>query len=173
MAALAAVGNPSSVHAEGRVARRMVETARDQVAALVGARPAGVIFTSSGTEANMLAFSPAIETEGEKRPRDKLLISAIEHPSVRAGGRFPRGAIEDIAVDGDGLVDLAALADALRAKTSRPLVSLMLANNETGTVQPVAEAAEIVHAAGGLLHVDAVQAAGRIGCDIRLWAPTC
>jgi cysteine desulfurase len=164
-AAFAIVGNPSSVHAEGRVARRLVETARDQVAALVGARPADVIFTASGTEANMLALTPAIETEREKKPRDKLLISAIEHSSVRAGGRFPRGAIEDIAVDSDGLVDLAALADALRG-TSRPLVSLMLANNETGTVQPVAAAAAIVHAAGGLLHVDAVQAAGRIGCDI-------
>ena len=97
--------------------------------------------------------------------RDRLLLSAIEHSSVRAGGRFPRGAIEDIPVDADGRVSLAALADAVR-RASRPLVSLMLANNETGVVQPVAEAAAIVHAAGGLLHVDAVQAAGRIPCDI-------
>ncbi len=161
-------GNPSSVHAEGRAARRLVEQAREAVASLVAARPADVIFTSSGTEANMLALSPAIETAGEKRPRDRLLISAIEHPSVRAGGRFPREAIEAIAVDADGGVDLAALADAVAvAKTSRPLVSLMLANNETGVMQPVAEAAAIVHAAGGLLHVDAVQAVGRIPCDFR------
>ncbi len=162
------VGNPSSVHAEGRAARRLIEQARGEVAALVGAQPADVIFTSSGTEANMLALTPAIETVGEKRPRDRLFMSAIEHPSVRAGGRFLRGAIEDVTVEADGRVNLAALAEALTpAKSSRPLVSLMLANNETGVVQPVAEAAAIVHAAGGLLHVDAVQAAGRIPCDIR------
>jgi cysteine desulfurase len=162
------VGNPSSVHAEGRAARRLIEQAREEVAALVGAQPADVIFTSSGTEANMLALTPAIETAGEKRPRDRLFIPAIEHPSVRAGGRFPREAIEDIPAEADGRVNLAALAEALApAKTSRPLVSLMFANNETGVVQPVAAAATIVHAAGGLLHVDAVQAAGRILCDIR------
>ncbi len=162
------IGNPSSVHAEGRAARRLVEQAREEVAALVGAQPADVIFTSSGTEANVLALSPMIETAGQKGPRDRLFMSVIEHPSVRAGGRFLREAIEDIPVEADGRVNLAALAAALaRAETSRPLVSLMLANNETGVVQPVAEAAAIVHAAGGLLHVDAVQAAGRIPCDIR------
>jgi len=158
-------GNPSSVHAEGRVARRLIERARDQVATLVAARPADVFFTSSGTEANMLALTPAVETTAEKRPRDKLLISAIEHSSVRAGGRFSRDAIEDIPVNADGRVNLTALAAAV-AKASRPLVSLMLANNETGVVQPVAEAAAIVHSVGGLLHVDAVQAVGRIPCDM-------
>ena len=162
------VGNPSSVHAEGRAARRLIEQAREDVAALVGARPADVIFTSSGTEANVQALTPAIETAGENRPRDRLFMSVIEHPSVRAGARFLREAIENIPVEVDGRVNLAALAAALaQAETSRPLVSLMLANNETGVVQPVAEAAAIVHAAGGLLHVDAVQAAGRIPCDIR------
>jgi cysteine desulfurase len=164
--ALAVPGNPSSVHAEGRAARRLVEAAREDVAALVAARPGDVFFTSSGTEANMLALTPAIQTADERRPREKLLISAIEHSSVRTGGRFPRGAVADIAVDADGRVDLAALAGAL-AGTSRPLVSIMLANNETGVVQPIAQAAAIVHAAGGLLHVDAVQAAGRIACDIN------
>ena len=163
--ALALPGNPSSVHAEGRAARHLIEHAREDVARLAGARPADVIFTSSGTEANMLALSPAIETAAEKRPREKLLMSAIEHSSVRAGGRFPRAAIEDIAVDAEGRVNLAALADAL-SRTSRPLVSIMLANNETGLVQPVAEAAALTHAANGLLHVDAVQAAGRIACDM-------
>ncbi len=163
--ALALPGNPSSVHAEGRAARHLIEQAREEVAELVAARPADVIFTSSGTEANMLALSPAIETAGEKRPRDRLFMSAIEHSSVRAGGRFLPGAIEDVTVEADGRVNLAALADAV-ARASRPLVSLMLANNETGVVQPVAAAAAIVHAAGGLLHVDAVQAAGRIPCDI-------
>jgi cysteine desulfurase len=164
--ALSVPGNPSSVHAEGRAARRLVEEAREDVAALVAARPGDVFFTSSGTEANMLALTPEIQTADERRPREKLLISAIEHSSVRTGGRFPRGAVADIAVDTDGRVDLAALADAL-AKASRPLVSIMLANNETGVVQPIAQAAAIVHAAGGLLHVDAVQAAGRIACDIN------
>jgi cysteine desulfurase len=163
--ALALTGNPSSVHGEGRAARRLVERARDEVAAFIGARPGDVFFTSSGTEANMLALTPALETAGEKRPRDRLLLSAIEHTSVRAGGRFPRDAIVDIAVDGDGRVDLTALQQAM-AGASRPLVSIMLANNETGVVQPVAQAAALVHAAGGLLHVDAVQAAGRVPCDI-------
>jgi cysteine desulfurase len=164
--ALAASGNPSSVHAEGRKARALVERAREEVAALLGARPANVFFTSGGTEANMLALTPAIETAGEKRPRDRLLMSAIEHSSVRTGGRFPRGAIEDVPVTPEGRLDLAALADAV-GRAARPLVSLMLANNETGVVQPVVEAAAIVHAAGGLLHVDAVQAVGRIPCDIE------
>jgi cysteine desulfurase len=165
-AALAVPGNPSSVHAEGRAARRLIEDAREAVAPLVGARPGDVFFTSSGTEANMLALTPAIQTADERRPRDKLLISAIEHASVRTGGRFPSDAMSDIAVDKDGRVDLAALARAL-AGASRALVSIMLANNESGVVQPIAAAAEIVHAAGGLLHVDAVQAAGRIPCDIN------
>ena len=163
--ALALAGNPSSVHAEGRAARRLIEGAREQVAALVAARPADVFFTSGGTEANILALSPAIETLTEKRPRGPLLISAIEHSSVRSGGRFSRQAVTEIAVDGEGRVDFAALAEAVSG-TTRPLVSLMLANNETGVVQPVAQAAAIVHAAGGLLHVDAVQAAGRIPCEI-------
>jgi cysteine desulfurase len=163
--ALDVIGNPSSVHAEGRAARRLVEDARVQVAELVGAEPGNVIFTGSGTEANALALMPAIETQSEKRPRDKLVMSAIEHPSVRAGGRFSKNAIADIPVDPDGRVKVPALAEAL-AGVSRPLVSIMLANNETGIIQPIAEAAAIVHAAGGLLHVDAVQAAGRIPCDI-------
>ncbi len=164
--ALAVPGNPSSVHAEGRAARRLVEESREEVAALVGARAGDVFFTSSGTEANMLALTPAIQTADERRPREKLLISAIEHSSVRTGGRFPIGAVADIAVDAEGRVDLAALADALTG-ASRPLVSIMLANNETGVVQLIAQAAAIVHAAGGLMHVDAVQAAGRIACDIN------
>jgi len=164
-AALSRIGNPSSVHAEGRAARALIEAAREQVAVLVGARAGDVFFTASGTEANMLALTPAIETADEKRPRSRLYLSAIEHASVRTGARFPRETVEELPVGPDGRVDLAALAAAI-AKTPRPLVSLMLANNETGIVQPVAEAAVIVHAAGGLIHVDAVQAAGRIPCDM-------
>ena len=164
-AALSRVGNPSSVHAEGRAARALVEAARDQVAALVGAQPGNVVFTASGTEANMLALTPAIETADEKEPCSRLFISAIEHASVRSGGRFARQAIEELPVRSDGRLDLAALAAAV-ANTPRPLVSLMLANNETGIIQPVAEAAAIVHGVGGLIHVDAVQAVGRIPCNI-------
>src|SRR3954471_7686467 len=156
VAALNVTGNPSSVHAAGRAARRLVEDARDKVAALVGATARDVVFTSGGTEANMLALTPAL---GEV-----LLISAIEHPSVRSGGRFT--AAEDIAVSASGAVDLAALERQLAGR-SRPLVSLMLANNETGVIQPVAGAAALVHAAGGLLHVDAVQGPGRIACDFK------
>jgi cysteine desulfurase len=164
-AALSYVGNPSSVHAEGRAARALVEASRERVAALVGALAGNVVFTASGTEANMLALTPAIETADEKRPRSRLLLSAIEHASVRAGGRFPREAIEELPVCPDGRLDLAGLASAV-ANTPRSLVSLMLANNETGIIQPVVEAAAIVHAAGGLIHVDAVQAVGRIRCDM-------
>jgi cysteine desulfurase len=163
--ALAVPGNPSSVHAEGRAAQRLVEQAREQVARLAGARRAEVIFTSSGTEANALALTPLIETASEKRPRDRLFMSAIEHSSVRAGGRFPREAVEDLPVDAEGRLDLTGLTRAL-TRASRPLVSVMLANNETGVIQPIAQAAALVHAAGGLLHVDAVQAAGRIACHI-------
>jgi cysteine desulfurase len=153
---MAVTGNPSSVHADGRAARHVVEAAREQVAALVGATPRDVVFTSGGTEANMLALSPAL---GET-----LLVSAIEHPSVRSGGRF--AAAEDIPVTASGTVDLTALPSLLAGR-SRPLVSIMLANNETGVIQPIAEVAAIVHAAGGLLHVDAVQAPGRIACDFQ------
>ena len=166
LAALDSSGNPSSVHAEGRAARRLIEEAREKVAALVAAEPRNVVFTSGGTEANMLALTPASGPDG-KAP-DRLLISALEHPSVLAGGRFAAAAVQRVPATGDGLIDLAALADALAAlEGRRALVSLMLANNETGVVQPVSEAARLTHEAGGVLHVDAVQAAGRIPCDIN------
>ena len=166
LAALDSSGNPSSVHAEGRAARRLIEEAREKVAALVAAEPRNVVFTSGGTEANMLALTPASGPDG-KAP-DRLLISALEHPSVLAGGRFAAAAVQRVPATGDGRIDLAALADALAAlEGRRALVSLMLANNETGVVQPVSEAARLTHEAGGVLHVDAVQAAGRIPCDIN------
>jgi cysteine desulfurase len=171
LAALDQVGNPSSVHAEGRAARHLVETAREAVAALVGADARNVIFTSGGTEANALALTPAIERtgyEGLGGALGRLLVSAIEHPSVRSGGRFAQGSVEEIAVTGDGLVDLADLERRLGGPGGAPaLVSIMHANNETGVVQPIAAAADLVHAAGGLLHVDAVQTAGRIACNIK------
>jgi cysteine desulfurase len=166
-AALDITGNASSVHAEGRSARKLIETAREQVAALVGASPKNVTFTSGGTEANMLALTPAIEVGALKVPRDRLLISTIEHASVRAGGRFAPEQVQDVPVTAQGQVDLAALKDLLKG-TERALVSVMVANNETGVIQPISEIAEIVHEAGGLLHVDAVQGAGRIPCDINV-----
>ena len=165
-AALDLSGNPSSVHGEGRAARAVVEQAREEVAALVGADPRNVVFTSGGTEANALALTPFIEAGTEKRPFDRLLVSAIEHPSVRAGGRFPAAKVEEIPVRGNGVVDLVAL-ERMLAGGGRALVSIMAANNETGVVQPVADAAAIVHRHGGLLHVDAVQAAGRMLLDIN------
>jgi cysteine desulfurase len=166
LSALDATGNPSSVHAEGRVGRRLIEMAREQVAALVGAEPRNVVFTSGGTEANMLALAPATEAGGPVC--DRLLVSAIEHPSVLAGGRFQAAAIERLPVTGNGRIDLAALERHLAALGGRrALFSLMLANNETGVVQPVPEAARLAHEAGALVHIDAIQGAGRIPCDIN------
>lgn len=163
--ALGEGGNASSVHAEGRAARGRLEKARGQVATLVGAEPKNVIFTSGATEANALALTPALEIAGRKERRDRLFVSAVEHPSVLAGGRFAPEQIEVLPVDANGIVDLDALKAAL-AMAERPLVSVMLANNETGAIQPIRAIADIVHAANGLLHVDAVQGAGRVGCDM-------
>jgi cysteine desulfurase len=158
-------GNPSSVHAEGRQARRLVEDARTAVAAAVGAAPRNVTFTSGGTEANVLALSPGVRRM-RGRPAERLLVSAIEHASVLAGGRFPPDLISRIGVTPDGLIDLDQLRRAL-ADGPPALVSIMAANNETGAIQPIAQAAEIVHSAGSLLHVDAVQAFGKIPFNIN------
>lgn len=165
-AALALTGNASSVHAEGRAARQVIETAREKVAALVGAEARNVTFTSGATEANMLALTPSLTVGGRKALRDKLFISAIEHPSVRSGGRFASQSIEELPVSSDGILDLLALSSAL-LRAEHPLVSVMLANNETGVIQPIREIADIVHAANGVLHVDAVQGPGRIDCNIN------
>lgn len=158
-------GNPSSIHAAGRAARALVEQARTDVAALVGGPPQTVVFTSGGTEANALAIDSAVAT-GSRR----LIISAIEHDSVQETARVSGAAVEVLPVDGQGRADLAWLAERLGrwdAADGKPFVALMLANNETGVIQPVLEAAEIVRAADGWLHVDAVQAAGKILTDSR------
>jgi cysteine desulfurase len=152
-------GNPSSVHAEGRAARALIEAARAKVAALAGARPEEVIFTSGGSEANALALA------AQGGSAWHCYLSAIEHPSVLAGGRFYRESTTYLPVTADGLLDLEALARELAKHHLggwRPFVSLMAANNETGAIQPVAEAAAIVHRAGGILHSDAVQMAGKL-----------
>ncbi len=151
--ALALGGNPSSVHGFGRAARARLEDARDSVAALAGARPEQLVFTSGGTEANNLALSWARE--------GRVLVSAGEHSSILEAA--PQG--ERVPLKGDGQVDLAALEELL-AKTPLPsLVSLMLANNETGVIQPLAEAARLARAAGVPVHCDAVQAAGKVALD--------
>ena len=164
-AAWEVAGNPSSVHAEGRQARRLVEDARAAVAAAAGARPQDVVFTSGGTEANALALMPGLR-RGAGEPVRRLLVSAIEHTSVLSGGRFSPETIATIAITGSGLVDVDHLRGLL-ADGPPALVSVMLANNETGALQPVGEVADIVHEAGGLLHVDAIQALGKIPFDFK------
>ncbi len=153
-AALEITGNPSSVHAFGRRARSLLEDSRAAVAALVGAMPAGVAFTSGGTEANNLALRGC--------GRRRLLVSAGEHDSVLQ-------AVPDatkIPLHANGLVDLAALESLLAESDVPALVSVMLANNETGVIQPVAQVAALAGQAGALVHCDAVQAAGKIPVDM-------
>jgi cysteine desulfurase len=151
--ALARCGNPSSVHRVGREARRTLEAARAQVAALIGAPPAAIVFTSGGTEANQLALRGIAGR--------RLLVSAIEHDSVREAA--PASVVP---VTAEGVLDLEALERMLAADPRPALVSLMLANNETGVIQPVGEAARIAHAHGALLHCDAVQGAGKLPLDM-------
>ena len=153
-------GNPSSIHADGRAARAFVESARAEVAALVAARPEAVTFVSGGTEANALAIESAVAA-GITR----IIVGATEHDAVRANAQASGCALEVWPVDANGVADLDWLHDRL-AQGPRTLVCLMLANNETGVIQPVAQAARRVRDSGGLLHVDAVQAAGKIAIDI-------
>jgi cysteine desulfurase len=157
IAALDVVGNPSSPHAHGRRARAIVEDAREQVAALVGTRPAEVVFTSGGTEANNAVLAAGWDT---------IVLSGIEHDSVRAPARAGKARIIEMPVARNGMVrvDVAITAG---ASASRSLMSLQVANNETGVIQPVAEAAAAAKAQGFLIHTDAVQAAGRIPVDLR------
>lgn len=153
VSAIGRAGNPSSVHGLGREARRLVEDARSAVGALVGAPARSVVFTSGGTEANALALC------GLPLP---VAVSAIEHASVLAA----RADAVQVPVDADGILSLPALA-ALLAGRGPMVVSVMAANNETGAIQPLREVADLVHAHGGLLHCDAVQAAGRVPLDMR------
>lgn len=160
------VGNPSSIHAAGRAARAVMEQARADVAALIAAPASTVIFLSGGTEANALAMESAIQG-GARR----LIVSAIEHDSIRETSAAAAGvAVEVMPVDANGVADVAWLKERLSRwdpADGRPFVALMLANNETGVIQPVAAAAEVVRAADGWLHVDAIQAAGKIPVDSR------
>ena len=163
-------GNGSSVHAEGRAARAVVEGARRSVARLCGAEAKGVTFCSGGTEAANTVLTPDWTLFGKPYRLDRLLVSAVEHPAVARGGRFPSESVEAIPVDGNGVVDLGALerrlAD-LAAAGERALVSVMMANNETGVVEPIADVARIARAHGALVHSDAVQAAGKLPIDVE------
>jgi cysteine desulfurase len=151
MAAMEMCGNPASVHQFGRRARQVVETAREAVARMVGARDSEIIFTSGATEANALALAT---------PGRRVVVSAVEHESVRAiaGARV-------ISVDHDGVIDLRALAEELAGDRGPTTVAVMLANHETGAIQPVGDVIRLAHDAGALVHIDAVQAVGRVGID--------
>jgi cysteine desulfurase len=167
--ALGLAGNPSSVHAEGRAARAVIDRARRDVAALVGARPADIVFTSGATEAAATLLTPRYRRGRTPQSVSRLLVGATEHPCVLAGGGFPADRLAVLPVTADGLLDLAALRASLDAHDpdeGLPLVAVQLANNETGVIQPVSEIARITKERGGLLVVDAVQAAGRIPLDI-------
>lgn len=148
-------GNPSSVHRAGRAARARIDTARRQVAALVGARPAEIVFTSGGTEANNSALAGA--------GRRRVLASAVEHDSVLKAA----AGLEIMPVDRHGIVDLGVLEKTLAASTEPALVSVMFANNETGVLQPLADVVRVGHAAGALVHCDAVQGAGKVPVDLH------
>lgn len=154
VAAVQAGGNPSSVHSLGRAARRRVEEARRAVADLVAVDANQVVFTATGTEANNMALGGY--------PDHAVIISAIEHDAVKQAAKDAT----ILPVKADGTLDLDALDAALACASRPPLVSVMLANSETGILQPIPEIAARVHATGGLLHCDAVQAAGRIPLDM-------
>ena len=164
-AVMQVVGNPSSIHAAGRSARAVMEQARADVAALIAAPASTVVFFSGGTEANALALESAVAL-GTRR----VIVSAVEHDSIQETSRALGIEVETLPVTPDGCADLGWLRERLGrwdAADGKPFVALMLANNETGVIQPVAEAAEIVRAADGWLHVDAIQAAGKIPIDSR------
>ncbi|MGO8739224.1 cysteine desulfurase family protein [Rhodoblastus sp.] len=151
-------GNPSSVHSEGRAARALVENARVAIARALGTPADRVVFVSGATEAAATALRP--------RAGERLLIGAGEHACVQAGHSFSAGDVATVGLDPQGRLDLGDLRARLaEAPDRRPILALQAANNETGAVQPVAEAAEIVHAAGGIVVCDAVQAFSRIPCS--------
>ena len=172
-------GNASSIHQQGQQARAAVERARESVAGLIGCRAAEVVFTSGGTESDNLALF------GTLAPGDHLITSSMEHSAVMQAAEALAGRgieVSFLPATRQGVVEPSALVSALRPNTR--LVSVMLANNETGVIQPVRELAELTHAAGALFHADAVQAAGKLaidgkalGCDLlsisghKMYAP--
>ena len=166
-ASLGTVGNPSSLHSSGRAVRRVVEDAREQIAALLGARPSEVIFTSGGTEADNLAIKGGYGIRRRRDGRNGVVVSAIEHHAVLDPARWlasTAGAkLAEVGVSSVGAVDPAQLVASVDEATA--VVSIMWANNEIGTLQPVPAVAEAAHRAGAWAHSDAVQAAGHVPVD--------
>jgi cysteine desulfurase len=164
-AAMDVTGNPSAIHGGARAARGVVERAREQVGALIHAKPESLTFTASGTEANNLAVNSAVRRAGVKR----LIVTGVEHACVAESARHAPIPHEVWPVDANGVVDLDWLADRLKRWTADDgalWVGLTFAQNETGVIQPVRAVADMVHAHGGILHVDAVQAAGKVPVDV-------
>lgn len=171
LAALDIDANPSSVHHEGRAARRLIEDARHSVAALVGGRPEHVVMTSGATEAANALLVPDWQMGRGAVRMSRLYVAASDHPCLLSGGRFARDGVTVLPVGGDGVLDLGALRDRLAGhdrSAGLPLVAVHAANNETGVIQPVERIAALVHDAGGVLIVDAVQAVGRVPLDISV-----
>lgn len=169
IAAMDLTANPSSVHQEGREARRIVEAARRDVAALCHARPEHVVFTSGASEAVALALTPDWKMGRSPLVYSRLYVAETDHSIVVGGGRFATDRVTLLPVTATGMLDLDALTNALAAhdrSEGLPLVAVHLANNESGAIQPAAKIAGIVHDAGGVLVLDAVQAGGRISLDI-------
>jgi cysteine desulfurase NifS len=158
-------GNPSSSHPYGQVTKRAVETARAQVAALLGCQPSEVVFTSGGTESNNYAIKGVALANRDRG--DHVITSAVEHPAVIEVGHWLEAQgfrLTVLPVDGDGLVDPADLERAITPRTL--LVTVMHANNEVGTLQPIADLAPIAHRHGALVHTDAAQSVGKIPVDV-------
>lgn len=167
--ALSANGNASSVHTEGRAQRKRIELARNALGAAINARGNQIVFTSGASEAASHALSPVIRAGGHEVKVSRLYVSAVEHPCILTGGRFAKDAVEILPVSETGVVDLAVLEEKLKnhdMTQGAPMVAVMLANNETGMIQPIAAVSELVHAHNGFLVVDAVQALGRVPVDI-------
>lgn len=164
VASLDLTGNPSSVHRQGRAARALIETARRQVASLVHADPGQVIFTSGASEAASHVLTPDFRMGRAALRFGRLYVAATDHACVLQGGRFAPDQVTQIPVDANGVLDAAWLASALKAHdhaAGLPMIAVALANNETGVIQPIEKVAAVVHSHGGVLVVDAVQAAGR------------
>src|SRR5713226_10417405 len=160
-------GNASSIYAEGRVARALVDTAREEVAAAIGAEPAEIVFTSGGTEADNLALRGVIKTLAPER--DGVVVSAIEHHAVLDTAHdleaHGQARVSVVGVDRAGRVAPAAVEAAIDARTA--IVSVMHANNEIGTLQPVAEIGALCRERGVTFHTDAVQSVGALELDVR------
>lgn len=164
-----AFGNAGSVHAYGREARRAVDDARDRVAALINADPREIVFTSGGTESDNLAIRGVLECR--QAGRHRVLVSAVEHHAVSHAAAYAvkscGAELVEIPVDSDGIVRMDVLQAELDGRTA--LVSIMHANNETGTVQPVEEIAALCNERGVLFHCDTVQSAGKLPIDVQQW----